>query len=171
MAARITESGWRWSPRVLGATTLVALVPVGQAHAQTSNKQATPAAVAESDESIKNPALSLDPSAPQTGALPGGMTPAYGQEAGGMGDWRFDYHGQFTMPVAVGINSRADQQAGESDFVLHAPPQVPGDKETFSYTNGIPLPYAQLNLSYGNSIVTGTVILAAEQASVSSGFF
>jgi len=166
MAARTTIANV-----TLWVTTLGVLVPAKQAHAQTATKPTAPVAVAEADESIKNPALSLDPSAPQTGALPGGMTPAYGQEAGGMGDWRFDYHGQFTMPLAVGINSRADQQEGESDFVLHAPPQVPGDKETFSYTNAIPLPYAQLNLSYGNSIVTGTVILAAEQASIASGFF
>src|SRR5688500_1765162 len=126
MAARTTIANV-----TLWVTTLGVLVSAEQAQAQTSTKPTAPVAVAEADESIKNPALSLDPSAPQTGALPGGMTPAYGQEAGGMGDWRFDYHGQFTMPVAVGINSRADQQEGESDFVLHAPPQVPGDKETF----------------------------------------
>jgi len=71
----------------------------------------------------------------------------------------------------VGIAPRADRQPGESDRVLHAPPVIPGDKETFTCTATIPTPYVQVNLSYGNSIVTGNISLLAEQPSVSAGYF
>jgi len=88
-----------------------------------------------------------------------------------MGDWRFDFHGQFTMPMAVGLNTRHERQPGESETVVHQPPVIPGNKDTFGFTNVTPLPYAQLALSYGNSVVTGTVTILSEQASVSAGFF
>lgn len=118
-----------------------------------------------------DPALGLDPTTPQTSALPGGMTPAYGQAATNEGDWRFDYHGLFTAPLRVGFADREDPTEDQSDTVLHAPPQVPDDLETFSHTGVMPTPFAQLNLSYGNSIVTGTVSIVARQANVATGFF
>lgn len=118
-----------------------------------------------------NPMLSLDPTAPSVGSLPGGTTPSYGQAATGEGDWRFDFHGFFTMPMVAGVNERADRSGNQSATVLHAPPMVPDDKETFSHTGVIPTPYVQLNFSYGNSVVTGNVQLLAEQATISTGFF
>src|SRR3954469_1740765 len=48
--------------------------------------------------------LGLAPGTPQQGALPGGVTPAYGQHAADEKDWRFDFHGYFTMPLRAGIN-------------------------------------------------------------------
>ncbi len=152
---------------LLGATAAATLV------ASPVAAQAADPPTQSEEERLRqlDPSLSLDPSAPQAGALPGGMTPAYGQSAEGAGDWRFDFHGQFTMPMNVGIAPRADRQPGESERVLHAPPVIPGDKETFTYTATIPTPYVQLNLSYGNSVVTGNISLLAEQASVSAGYF
>lgn len=154
--------------RLAGACAGLATFAAGAATAQTAEPEVTGT---EPQTRLLDPTLSLDPSAPQAGALPGGMTPAFGQGASGEGDWRFDFHGQFTMPMVVGSAPRVDRQEGDSQRVLHAPPVIPGDKETFSYTNTVPTPYAQLNLSYGNSIVTGTVTLLAEQASVSAGYF
>jgi len=69
------------------------------------------------------------------------------------------------------LNSRDDPDPGESKLVMHTPPVIPGDRETFSYTGVTPTPYVQLNFSYGNSIVTANVQILARQASVSSGFF
>src|SRR5690606_7688720 len=69
------------------------------------------------------------------------------------------------------INERDDPAPGQSDTVLHAPPVVPDDLETFSHTGVVPTPYAQLNFSYGNNVVTGHVSLLARQANVASGFF
>lgn len=118
-----------------------------------------------------DPTLSLDPTAPAVGALPGGTMPSYGQKPTGEGDWRFDFHGFFTMPLVAGINERREPVAGQSDTVLHTPPMVPEDRDTFSHTGVVPTPYVQLNFSYGNSVVTGNVQLLAEQATVSAGFF
>ncbi|HVY27315.1 MAG TPA: hypothetical protein VHB79_12235 [Polyangiaceae bacterium] len=128
--------------------------------------------------------LGLAPGVPQADALPGGTQPAYGQPASGPQDWRFDFHGFFTAPLRVGLNHRdnlcsrtngatcqAQPTNDQSNLVLHAPPVVPDDLDTFSHTGVVPLPYAQMNFSYGNSIVTGNVILLARVANVSSGFF
>lgn len=142
----------------------------GSAYAQGTPKEPPE----KSDEAVGlglDPMLSLDPSAPNVGALPGGVAPAYGQKATGAGDWRFDFHGFFTMPLVAGINTREDPDPGDSETVLHAPPLVPDDKETFPHTGVVPTPYAQLNFSYGNNIITGNVQLLAEQPTVSQGYF
>ncbi len=152
---------------------LVFMCWAGAATAQQSPAAQRPDnAEDEQAESLgDNPMLSLDPTAPGVGALPGGMAPAFGQKPTGPGDWRFDFHGFFTMPLVTGINERADTRPNQSDTVLHAPPMVPDDKETFSHTGVVPTPYIQLNFSYGTSVVTANVHLLAEQATVSTGFF
>jgi hypothetical protein len=115
--------------------------------------------------------LGLAPGVPQTNALPGGMQPAYGQKSVDMQDWRFDYHGFFTAPLRIGLNERENPAPDQSKLVLHAPPVVPDDLETFSHTGVVPTPYAQLNFSYGNKVVTGNVFILAKVANVSTGFF
>jgi hypothetical protein len=126
---------------------------------------ALPAAAQEETETK----LGLAPGVPQADALPGGLQPAYGQKSTGAQDWRFDYHGYFTAPLRIGLNTRENPAPGQSDLVLHAPPVVPDDLETFSHTGVVPTPYAQLNFSYGNSVVTGNVFIVAKVANVASG--
>lgn len=128
-------------------------------------------AFAAQGQDFSDQSLGLSPAAPRVGALPGGTTPSYGQPPKDEGDWRFDFHGFLTAPVSAGINERANREPGESKMVVHAPPVVPDDRETFSHTGVVPLPYIQLNFSYGNSIVTGTVSVLALQTNVSTGFF
>jgi len=114
--------------------------------------------------------LGVDPSLPQLQALPGGVLPRLGEPPGE--DFRFDFHGILTAPLAVGIGDRnVESREGQSDTVLHAPPIVPDDLDTFSHTGVVPTTYAQLNFSYGNSLVSGTATIVARQASVSTGFF
>ena len=115
--------------------------------------------------------LGLAPGVPQAAALPGGTQPSFGEKSTGPQDWRFDFHGFFTAPLRVGLNTRENPTGDQSKLVLHAPPVVPDDRETFSHTSVVPTPYAQMNFSYGNSIVTGNVILLARTANVSTGFF
>ncbi len=115
--------------------------------------------------------LGLAPGVPQADALPGGTQPSFGQPSSGPQDWRFDFHGFFTAPLRVGLNSRESPKGDQSKLVLHAPPVVPDDLETFSHTGVVPTPYAQMNFSYGNNIVTGNVFILARTANVSSGFF
>jgi hypothetical protein len=123
------------------------------------------------------PAMGLDPSAPQATALPGGMTPAFGQKAASDSEWRFDFHGFLTAPLNMGINKRQpavpgepDTRPGQSNTALHSPPLVPDDFESFSHTSVIPMTYVQLNFSDGNSVVAANVSILARQANVSESF-
>jgi hypothetical protein len=148
----------------------VAAGGLGRAHADD----------AKTDETKLNldATFGLDPTAPQTGALPGGLAPAYGQKAMSEGEWRFDFHGFLTAPLVASIGSRTaanptDPNAlrpGQSNTTLHSPPVVPDDLETFSHTGVVPTTYAQLNFSEGNSIVTGHANVLARQANVSTSF-
>jgi hypothetical protein len=116
--------------------------------------------------------LGLAPGSPQIGTLPGGVTPAYGQQSADDKDWRFDFHGFLTMPIRAGINKRAGAVTTEQEkIVLHAPPVVPDDRDSFAYTGVVPEPYVQLNFSYGNSIVTGNVFILSRAASNATSFF
>src|SRR6202000_2335233 len=125
-------------------------------------------------ELASDPAFSLDPATPQVAALPGGVTPSYGQRSLSEEEWRFDFHGFITAPLHMGINTRTHEGVargpGQSNLVLHAPPVVPDDLETFEHTGVVPTTYAQLNFSEGNSIVTGNVSIQARQANVSESF-
>src|SRR5688572_28224418 len=83
-------------------------------------QQDTPPPEQDPKQSIS---LGLAPGTPQVGALPGGLTPAYGQRAADEKEWRFDFHGFFTMPLRAGFNTRAGAATTEQHTgVLHAPP-------------------------------------------------
>jgi hypothetical protein len=142
------------------------------ARAQT---QAPTGVTPSNDESLApspQPSLGLAPGTPQVGTLPGGLTPAYGQSPADQQDWRFDFHGFLTMPLRAGINTRSGAvTTDQHTTVLHAPPVVPDYIDSFTYTSTVPNPYAQLNFSYGNSVVTGTVIVLAETAVTAQSFF
>lgn len=121
------------------------------------------------DDGVKL-SLGIDPSLPQLQALPGGVLPRLGEPPGE--DFRFDFHGILTAPLRVGINERnVPARPGQSETVLHAPPIVPDDLETFSHTGVMPVTYAQLNFTYGNALVAGTATIVAREATVSTGFF
>lgn len=135
------------------------------AFAQDSSTEQTESAESETSS------LSLDPSVPEVAALPGGMTPAYGQPSESTDDWRFDFHGFLTAPMKAGLNTFQGRRDGDPKYVLHAPPVVPDDLETFSHTGVVPTPYVQLNFSYGNALVTGNVSILARQTTVSTAYF
>jgi len=89
--------------------------------------------------------LGLAPGTPQVGALPGGLTPSYGEKPADEREWRFDFHGFFTMPLRAGFNTRSGPATTEQHTgVLHAPPVVPDYRDSFTYTTVIPNPYVQL---------------------------
>jgi hypothetical protein len=117
--------------------------------------------------------LGMAPGTPQVAALPGGVTPSYGQSSADERDWRFDFHGFFTMPLRAGLNKRSGEiGADQKETVLHAPPMAPdGLRESFSFTGVIPQPYVQLNFSYGNSVVSGNVIVLSRTATGATAFF
>jgi hypothetical protein len=129
-------------------------------------------AATDVDDGKQDIQLGLDPGTPQVGALPGGLTPAYGQRAGDEGEWRFDFHGFITMPLRMGLNTRSGPVTTEQHLdVIHAPPVVPDYPDSFTYTTVVPQPYAQLNFSYGNSVVTGNVIILSRTATDAQQFY
>src|SRR5258708_23355883 len=165
MKRSATESRFRMK-RSLGYAGLLGtylLSWCGPARAQegaAADKSNTPDGDPKEDMS-----LGLAPGTPQVGALPGGLTPAYGQRTADEGDWRFDFHGFITMPLRVGLNTRTGPATTDQHLdVLHAPPVVPDYRDSFTYTTIVPQPYAQLNFSYGNSVVTGNVIVLSRTA-------
>lgn len=121
-----------------------------------------------------DPSFGLDPATPQIAALPGGTMPAFGQRSLSEDEWRFDFHGLLIAPMNMGINTRSKEMIatgpGQTNLVLHAPPVVPDNLQTFSHTGVVPTTYAQLNFSEGNSIVSANVSIQARQANVSESF-
>jgi hypothetical protein len=121
--------------------------------------------------SLSEMGLGLAPGAPQVSNVAGGMTPAYGSQSQSLADWRFDLHGLVLLPLRVGINSRETAYRDQKKTVLHTPPVVPGDFETFEYTAVAPDPWVQLNFSYGNPFVVATVIIAARTVANADSWF
>lgn len=116
--------------------------------------------------------LGLAPGAPQITNVAGGLAPAYGRPSESDQDWRFDFHGMVLLPLRVGINSREGQvYIDQKKTVLHTPPVVPGNFETFEYTAVAPDPWVQLNFSYGNPTVVATIIVAARTIQNADSFF
>ena len=156
----------------IGSFALVALSAgtVVTAHAQEPAKPLPPMSPADVAPPGSEGSLSLDPTTPQVAALPGGVTPAYGQKSQSEGEWRFDFHGFLTAPLVIGIGSRSMPTPDQSGTTLHTPPAVPDDLETFSHTGVVPTTYAQLNFSQGTSLVSAHMSIVARQANASTSF-
>lgn len=107
------------------------------------------------------PALGLSPQAPQaSSSLTDVAMPSI--EAAPTSGFAIQYHGFFRAPLALGFGTRPDTMAGQSGQQVHSPPLIPdGNYVNWAFTNNVPGPWAQLNLSAGNARVAGTVILAA----------
>jgi len=110
----------------------------------------------------RNVATGLSPHAPQFfSALPGALTPAFGAPKRG-GDFRFDFHGYLQASLRAGIGQRDDPGPGQNTTTIHGDPVVAGASfGWFDHTNTVLYPWAQLNFSYGNDVVTATAIIAA----------
>jgi hypothetical protein len=115
------------------------------------------------------PRIGLDPGEPQapspTPAIPFGVQPALSRE------YVLDFHGYLLLPAQLGLHERPNPTLGQSSLVLHSPPLVPMNPHEFSYTGVVPNPWMQLNFIYGNSTVSGTVILAGTSALDAAGYY
>lgn len=122
-------------------------------------------ALAQTKETVEPPLprLGLDPAEPSVRsappATPFGIAPATSSE------YVLDFHGYLLLPLQLGLQKR------DGDSVLHTPPLVPQDYRRFQYTGALPSPWIQLNLTYGNSTIAGTVILAASSATEGEAFY
>ena len=86
-------------------------------------------------------------------SLPFGIHPAESKEL------VLDFHGYLLLPMEMGVHERLNPVVGQSGTVLHTPPVIPQYPRGFEYTGVIPNPWGQLNLTYGNSIISATTIL------------
>lgn len=115
------------------------------------------------EKSPELPRLGLDPGEPGVRsappATPFGIAPATSKE------YVLDFHGYMLLPMRLGVHEREDPGPDQSRTVLHTPPLVPQDYERFQFVGVVPDPWIQLNLTYGNSRVAATAILAATTAS------
>ncbi len=115
--------------------------------------------------------LGMNPNAPRTGAMMGGTTAPANSDTWDE-DWTFNFHGYLESTIKAGFSSRPDPAEGQSKTVVHAQPIVPGRFADFEATQAVPGPWTQMNFSYGNPYVTGTVIVAGfnQQAGASYNY-
>jgi hypothetical protein len=112
---------------------------------------------------ISRQGLGLDPGALSFGGLvlpppPGAQVDISDRKAN-----QLNYHGFLRGPFRVGIGSGDDVEPGvPTGPKLHNPPRVPDDAYTdWSYTGDRGGPWTEMQFSYGNARVFGTVALAA----------
>lgn len=143
---------------------LSSVVWLGATVAQAQIAPAAPAAPVSDPPSGERPQIGIAPGTPQAGTLL--WTPP--EEGGGDdvpadGAWQFDFHGFLRAPLRVGLGSGDDaapEAGGGTKF--HSPPKVPDATFTdWRYTNNLPGPWVELRFQYGNSRVTGNVLIAA----------
>jgi hypothetical protein len=82
-----------------------------------------------------------------------------------------DFHGYMLLPLRIGVLKRADPNPGQTSTAIHAPPVIPQDFRSFEYTAVVPDPWVQLNFTYGNQVVAGTVVLSAETLQDADGIY
>jgi hypothetical protein len=144
---------------LVGWLTLCALAAPAPALAQPKDK----------DKDTELPRLGLDPAEPGVRsappATPFGIPPATSKE------YVLDFHGYLLLPMRLGVHERKDPAPGQSGTVLHTPPLIPQDYRRFQYTGVVPDPWIQLNLTYGNSTLAGTVILASTAATEAEAIY
>jgi hypothetical protein len=115
------------------------------------------------------PRLGLSPGEPQNRsaqpALPFGVSLS---KATG---FVLDFHGYLLLPLTLGFNERENPLPGQGKEVVHNPPLIPLNAHSFSHTGVVPTPYGQLNFTYGNPMLSGTLILAAENFTDATGLY
>ena len=139
---------------LLGWSLFCALAAPATALAQTHDEGG--------DAALQVPRLGLDIEEPSVRSAPP-STP-FGTSPASSKDSVFDFHGYVLLPLRMGLMRRENPPPGQDGTILHTPPLVPQDFRRFQYTAVLPTPWLQLNMTYGNSTLAGTVILAATAA-------
>lgn len=146
-------------PHLTAKLLLISLLTTGQALAED----------AETEPERELPRLGMAPGEPQVRSAPPSIP--FGIEPSISNDNVFDFHGYLLLPLRVGILKRDDPNPGQSSTALHAPPVIPQNLRSFEYLGVVPDPWVQLNFSYGNKLVAGTVILAAQTLTDADGIY
>ncbi|MEY4544908.1 MAG: hypothetical protein RL685_1103 [Pseudomonadota bacterium] len=142
-------------------TALVALMGLYGADAWAAEAVGAPAAGL--------PRLGIAPGEPQSrSALP---SLPFGVAPGTSTGFVLDFHGYLLMPLTLGFNERPEPLPGQGKTVIHNPPLIPLNSRSFSHTGVVPTAYGQLNFTYGNQLLSATLILAAENFTDATGLY
>ena len=147
---------------VAHSVPLVALVAALSLHA-------SPAAAADPPPAQALPRLGISPGEPQNRSAQPALP--FGVSTSKSSGFVLDFHGYLLMPLTLGFNERDNPQPGQGQTVVHNPPLVPLNSRSFSHTGVVPTPYGQLNFTYGNSLLSATLILAAENFTDATGLY
>jgi hypothetical protein len=130
-----------------------------------------PALAQSKDEATDDqlPRLGLDPAEPSARSAP--PATAFGVSPATSKDYVLDFHGYVLLPMRMGLHKREDPSPGRTGTVLHTPALVPQNYRRFQYTGVLPDPWIQLNLTYGNSTLAGTVIFGSTAATEAEAFY
>jgi len=128
-----------------------------------------PALAEDQTQNSELPRLGLAPGEPQVRSaapsVPFGIAPATSKE------YVLDFHGYLLLPLRLGVHKRDDPAAGQSGTILHSPPVIPEDFRSFEYTGVLPDPWGQLNFTYGNRTLSGTMIFASRSFLDAAGYY
>jgi hypothetical protein len=102
--------------------------------------------------------LSLSPYTPRVGALPGGVTPAYGAPMP-FGQWTFRYSGFMSASFQSSVTRRVVTAPGQNGLVFHIPAQTVDEYASFVGTSTMPGQWVAMNFGYGNRVVNANISL------------
>ena len=83
------------------------------------------------------PQLGMSPWSPSIGALPGGLTPGFAAPMP-PNDWTFQFTGFMNVTAQFGLSNRPTPAPGQSDTVLHMPPNTVDEYQSFVSTRPCP---------------------------------
>jgi len=113
--------------------------------------------------------VGMTPFIPRLGALPGGMTPAFGSPTP-PDDWSFNFTGFMSASVRASMNTREDPRTGQSKTVFHATPQNVEVYGSFNDTASTPGNWVGLLFQYGNRYVTANLSFDTHNPSRAAGY-
>jgi hypothetical protein len=102
--------------------------------------------------------LSLGPSVPRVGALPGGLTAGFGAPTP-LTQWSFRWSGFLNDSFQSSIGRRMTTGPEQTSTVFHIPPVTVDEYASFLGTSTMPGQWIALNMAYGNPIVSANIAI------------
>src|ERR1700690_2758038 len=102
--------------------------------------------------------LSLGPTGPRVGALPGGVTAGYSAPMP-LTQWTFRLGGSLNDSFQSSLGHRMVTGPGQTSTVFHIPPQVIDEYASFLGTSTMPGQWVAINMAYGTPVVSANLSL------------
>jgi hypothetical protein len=132
--------------------------PPGQAASQDASAAPASTGTGYIPGERRSLGLGLSPQAPETPALPGGLTTSPGGPAP-EDEWKFYFRGFMSSALRISTGSRESPTPDQSSLTLHTLPRVPDVYGAFSGTNSPQGSWVDMTFDYGNKTVTAHVKL------------